>query len=358
MGVVLPAGGDDQDTFSNLEVMEDTVGPPPSDLVIITPGPLAYNTLPTQHSLEAVQSGTPNALGYNEIILQHVEEQHIDSSGDVGLSLNDPSIHPETTGWTLLTLIPVPPPTLESGPATPNARFTTKPMEWSVNGNGNLAVIEELFIEDRFAVINGIVQPGFTGTVSPNGIDSYDISIVADEDFGSWQSKYALDWRLQADNGAQVNFVGQIVKYVSLPYPDDISEIEPTYLRNFDFPFRFKPDGDAVMTTDERGIEHNMRNSIMILQQGIPLATSLGSRVPTLPFDPEDDAIRALIVQEAVRAVGIGEPRVRLDPSLRVVDSGGTNKVTVAIPYLVRSTVKWQDLLFTIPVLRTIDKSN
>lgn len=249
-------------------------------------------------------------------------------------------------------------PTLESEPISPNARFTTKPMQWSVNGNGSLAEINNLFIEDRTAILNGVLQPGFSGTITLNAIDSYNISIVADEDFPSWQSKYSIDWSLVANNGIEATFIGSIIKYVSIPYPDDIIETTPTYLRNFDFPFRFKPNGDAELTTDERGIEHNMRNSVMVLQQGIPLASSLGSRVPLLAFDPEDDSVRSIVAHEIARAIGVGEPRARVDPSLRIIDSDGTNDIKVAVPYMVRSTVKWQDLLLSIPVLKIIDKSN
>lgn len=328
-------------------------------MIISSPGPLGFSATVVQWTSDQIQASAPSSLGYSETLLQWSEDQIIDSQGAVDqIALEDPCIQSETHAWTLLTLQAAPPPTLESGPASPNNRFTTKPMQWSVNGQGTLANIISLVIGGRTAVTNNIVQSSFSGSVVVNGIDSFNISLVANADFPDWQALYELPWLLIADNGQQAIFQGVIVKYVTLPYPDELTELKHTYLRNFDFPFRFKPDGDTVMTTDERGIEHNMRNSIMVLQRGIPLAASLGSRVPTLPFDPEDDALRALIVQEAARAVAVGEPRARLDPSLRVVDTRGTNEATVAIPYLVRSTVKWQDLLFKIPVLKTIDKSN
>jgi hypothetical protein len=120
-------------------------------------------------------------------------------------------------------------------------------------------------------------------------------------------------------------------------------------LRAIDFPFRYVANGNVVLTSDEKNVENNLRLSIFVHHKQVPLATHLGSRVPALPFDPNDNALRQLVSQEAIRAAAAGEPRAILDPSLRVIDEPNENKASLAFAYRIRGTQNWRPLLLSLP---------
>lgn len=121
---------------------------------------------------------------------------------------------------------------------------------------------------------------------------------------------------------------------------EDVVDDDRSFLVAFDFPFRFTPNCDTRLTSDERVIGQNLRNAVMIRLRGMPLRSSLGSRVADVPFDPNDPATLSFYIEEVLRAGRVGEPRAVLDPSPRVVDQNNA-KLAVAFPFAVRHTRKW-----------------
>jgi PKD repeat protein len=148
--------------------------------------------------------------------------------------------------------------------------------------------------------------------------------------------------------------IAYINVYSIVPYPS-ISPVNEE-LTVIDFPVRFKENCDVVLTNVEQGLRNNIRNSVMIMQKGLPLFTSFGSRVIQAAFDPDDPAMQSFLAQEVSRAVAIGEPRVIIDPSFRKSDTTNNNKVSFVFPYRQKTIDKWKFVNIDIPTQKDIDK--
>jgi phage baseplate assembly protein W len=121
------------------------------------------------------------------------------------------------------------------------------------------------------------------------------------------------------------------------------------FIGAIDLPYRYG--SDLQLTGDERAIENNMRNSVMIQRGMIPLRNDLGSRVPLLPFDPNDDVLREEIIAEAERAIAVGEPRATVDQMVRIYESED-NRAQMVISWYPNSFVDSESRLLTFPVAK------
>lgn len=150
-------------------------------------------------------------------------------------------------------------------------------------------------------------------------------------------------------------FTGYVDNTDNNPFPADLVVSPPAQIvESFAFPFRYTPSGDIVRTQDEQAIENNMRSSVMIQKFSIPLRSKIGSSIPTFPFDPKDDALRELLIDEAINSIAVGEPRVVVDESGRFVDDPESNEVFLVMPYRLRQTDKgWRNLRLAQPDFTT-----
>jgi hypothetical protein len=244
-------------------------------------------------------------------------------------------------------------PYLVEVPLSPNGNFLHVPMVWGSGSDGPTANIEQLTIGGLSAVVNNVIQSGFSGSITLNGSSGYTVSIVALADY--WQADYTLPWSIQIDNGIEKVFTGEIIKYVTLPIPSPEKAVEGTFLTAIAFPLQFTNKCDVVKTTDENAIAQNMTLSVMILLRGIPLSTHLGSRVPLMPFDPNDVITRDLLAQEVYRAIGIGEPRAKVDPG--IIASSSEHKAKLIVPYTIPMRQNWESLVLAL-AHESIDRGN
>ena len=252
------------------------------------------------------------------------------------------------------------PPTLVTTPTSPNPDITdpTYPMEWRTEDPDSTSSITLLQIEGVDVIVANVLQPGWTGTVVANGQGGWDVSINADNDY--WPSKTQIAWNLTAaDIFNTVNYNGTIDKYVTLPTQDYVPDREALINTSFDFPFRFDPDGDIVTARDEKAIEDNMRSSVMIRARGIPLFNQIGSRVPLMPFDPNDQTTYDMISLEIVDAIALGEPRVIVDNRVRLLTDSSGNAIALVLPYAYKSSMKgWRNFRLEEPEFKIIDQGN
>lgn len=79
------------------------------------------------------------------------------------------------------------------------------------------------------------------------------------------------------------------------------------------FPLCFLANCDVPKVTYDAGIKDNIRNAVLLLQNGIPLSPA-GTKVPLLPFDPSG-FVSEQVGREALDGVNLLEPRVLLDPN-------------------------------------------
>jgi hypothetical protein len=97
----------------------------------------------------------------------------------------------------------------------------------------------------------------------------------------------------------------------------------------------------------------------MVKAGGIPLFARFGSRIPEIPFDPNDQATQELVSLEILNAVRFGEPRVVVSDRAQVVTDDSGDALGIVVPYTYRSTLKgWKDLRLEEPEFRTVDKGN
>lgn len=125
---------------------------------------------------------------------------------------------------------------------------------------------------------------------------------------------------------------------------------ETVYNESISFPLRFTPKSDLELAIDDQVIKDNMKNSVMMIHQGLPLRVHLGSLYPTLPFDPNDIVTKEQALEEIRRSVKVGEPRVILDPSLRLTDTGDEEYSSkFVITYRIRKTADWKTVYVAVP---------
>jgi hypothetical protein len=295
-----------------------------------------------------VVTKTPLSLGYQYLInpVSDFSNSTVIQIRCYGVDLA-PGAYTVDETWSFTTVSIPTPPYLISEPSSPNQNLTTVSMDWSSGSPAAQADTTILTIGGKTAIVNNVVQSDFTGTSIVNGSSGYDISLVANEDF--WKSEYSIDWSITLDNGTVAIFTGTIVKYVTLPYEDAIVTQEATFLSAIDLPLRFEQDCNVVFTTDERAINNNMVSSVMIYKSGLPLMGHLGSKVPVLVFDPNDEVIREHIVEEVTRSIKLGERRVTLDSTARIFISED-NKLSLGFPYKIDNKENWDEVIFKVPI--------
>ena len=124
----------------------------------------------------------------------------------------------------------------------------------------------------------------------------------------------------------------------------------------WDFPIRFGERGGVSLTTSKRSIENNMKNCVMVHYGGIPLRTSLGSRMHLIPYDPSDGSTQDAIGSEISRSIATGEPRAIVDPAVIFTRNADTGKIQAAVAYTTRKERKWDSIELDIPSVDTIDE--
>jgi hypothetical protein len=148
-----------------------------------------------------------------------------------------------------------------------------------------------------------------------------------------------------------------LMTYEPHPEPIPVEEIiDDSTFTSWDLPLRFGHSGDLVKTTFEGGIGNNLRNSVMILFNGIPLKTNLGSKVPLEVFENYDSSVRAFLADEIIRAVSVGESRVTVDPDIIAVQN--EEKISINVPYIINQQGRWKDVSLNVPRVRVLDKSD
>lgn len=252
------------------------------------------------------------------------------------------------------------PPDLVAWPASPNPNVTDPryPIYWRSEDPDSASSVVLIRLEGVDVVVNNILQPEFYGTVVENGQGGWDVSVNALTDM--WPGLTRLTWQTVHADLFNVSYhTGWFDKNVSLPYAIPAEEREALINSSFDFPFRFSPIGDVLRSRDEKSIEDNMRTSIMVKAGGIPLFARFGSRIPEIPFDPNDQATQELVSLEILNAVRFGEPRVVVSDRAQVVTDDSGDALGIVVPYTYRSTLKgWKDLRLEEPEFRTVDKGN
>jgi len=152
------------------------------------------------------------------------------------------------------------------------------------------------------------------------------------------------------------DFIPQLV-VVTPPVTVRFGEIPARALASIDFPLRFNPDCDLARCRDERGIENNLRTSILVLLTGIPLFAKFGSLVPLMPFDPNDIVQHELISDAILTAAAFGEPRALIDQNTMIVTDESNNIAGLAVPYQYRNSMQgWNMLTITDPSVKAVDK--
>lgn len=237
------------------------------------------------------------------------------------------------------------PPYLVSGPLSPNGNFTQVSMVWVGGSDSSIADVVRLTVGGLRAVENNVIQPSFSGIIVANAYGGYTISVVALADY--WGSDYTIPWSITQDNGDESIDTGEIVKYVTLPHPTAARSTSGTFLTSIEFPLQFTNKCDLVKTIDEHSIAQNMTLSVMVRLRGIPLSTHLGSRVPLMPFDPNDVITRELLAQEVYRAIGIGEPRAKVDAG--IISSSSDHVAKLIVPYTIPMRQNWESLILPFP---------
>lgn len=121
-----------------------------------------------------------------------------------------------------------------------------------------------------------------------------------------------------------------------------------TYLTAFDFPLQFTSMGNLVLTSNERATEHDMRHAVMLLLGGIPLAGHIGSRIPLMPFDPNDVTNSDILSEEIARSISVNVPTVRVDKDIILTEEDYSVKAIV--PYVAVGRVNWSVIKLAVPV--------
>lgn len=211
------------------------------------------------------------------------------------------------------------PPHLVKQPTSPNGNILVNPLLWVSADTDSPSSVSNLTIGGKTAIINNVVQTTFfTGTCVPNGYNGWDISILPKSDY--WQADYYLNWSITLHDGKNMSvYTGSVVKYITLPYPTPVSPKTTDRVSSFAFPLRFTERCDVPKVPDDQGIRANIRNAVMVLQNGIPLSTA-GTKVPLFPFESVA-VVSAQIGREALDGVKRLEPRVIMDPNPVISES-------------------------------------
>jgi hypothetical protein len=89
-------------------------------------------------------------------------------------------------------------PYLLSEPVSPNYNYYNSiPMEWVTDYGPNTITL--LTIEGENVIINDVIQSGFTGSITTDGIQTT-VSILADEEY--WVTIYEVNWSITYSDGA------------------------------------------------------------------------------------------------------------------------------------------------------------
>jgi phage baseplate assembly protein W len=105
-------------------------------------------------------------------------------------------------------------------------------------------------------------------------------------------------------------------------------------VRGTAFPFRIDPDtGGVAMTEGEAKIGENVRLVIGIRLGERPMLRDLGTRVPGLVHDPDDEVLADLAGKQVVQALMRWEPRIVITSS-RAEPASGPGEVRLRLDYV------------------------
>lgn len=122
---------------------------------------------------------------------------------------------------------------------------------------------------------------------------------------------------------------------------------------DLDFPLRFNRSSNLSLTNSDKTIEDNIKNSVMILKYGIPLS-ELGSSASDAPFDPNDLVTAEVLSEEVAESVALGEPRVLINETPRIITNGTTEKMSLVFDYLIKQKNDgWKSVRLALPEFRT-----
>lgn len=143
---------------------------------------------------------------------------------------------------------------------------------------------------------------------------------------------------------------------VTPPYPrlpDEEVDIKTKQLSAIDLPFRFLVDCDVVLTYDEAALRNNVLSSVMLFRRNVPLRSNLGSAVPVLQFDPNDEAASYIVNAEIFDSIRLNETRVKVLKANSQVDSadGNSREYTVEYEILNRNDSR-KSILLSLPKYR------
>lgn len=125
-------------------------------------------------------------------------------------------------------------------------------------------------------------------------------------------------------------------------------EEESDLLESLDFPLQFKSNGDLTLTSNDRAIQHDLQHAVMILSGGVPLAGHIGSKVPVMPFDPNDDVNSDIIIEEIARSCRLNVPKALVDRDIFIIEDD--HSVRAVVPYVSPGRMNLSLLNLAIPV--------
>jgi len=102
---------------------------------------------------------------------------------------------------------------------------------------------------------------------------------------------------------------------MSSTYDDNRNVI--TRIRGIASPIAFLPNCDIIRNENQYTSRDTARNSLFIVENGIPLLP-IGSLVPTLAFEPNDNVTSAIFSYQAKKGIRLGSPYIRITNIERV----------------------------------------
>jgi phage baseplate assembly protein W len=111
-------------------------------------------------------------------------------------------------------------------------------------------------------------------------------------------------------------------------------------LRGFAFPFQIDPTSGGVrMTSGREKIRDNIRHILLTSVGERVMRRSFGGGAHQLLYDPNNEALRAIVQHQVSKTIGQWEPRV-LVQEMRVTQENGT--LMLQLTYVIRQTREQQ----------------
>jgi len=119
-----------------------------------------------------------------------------------------------------------------------------------------------------------------------------------------------------------------------------------------DFPMQFSADGDFVLTRDEEAEHDDLKTSVFVRRNGIPLF-QFGAGIEELVFDPLDFATEVFVSDKIASAVTQGNESLRVLEEEISYQEDEDSKLSAAVPYVNKKTGRGNLALIAIPRQRT-----